>query len=58
MVLDCLRSRGWLERGCIVFSQYFEVKIDAEAAGYKRTYYAVIYRPRGRDAQTIRFYSN
>jgi len=21
-VVDCLRSRGWLERGCIVFSQY------------------------------------
>jgi len=41
-----------------VFSQYFEVKINAQAGDYKRTYYAVIYRPRGRDAQTIRFYSD
>ncbi|MFC1994404.1 SNF2-related protein, partial [Chloroflexota bacterium] len=24
VVLDCLRSRGWLERGCIIFSQYFD----------------------------------
>jgi len=24
VVLDCLTRRGWLERGCIVFSQYFE----------------------------------
>jgi len=24
VVLECLRERGWLERGCIVFSQYFD----------------------------------
>lgn len=24
IVHDCLRSRGWLDRGCIVFSQYFD----------------------------------
>jgi len=24
VVLDCLKSRGWLERGCIVFSQYYD----------------------------------
>lgn len=24
VVLDCLRGRGWLEKGCIVFSQYFD----------------------------------
>jgi superfamily II DNA or RNA helicase len=24
VVLDCLRSRNWLERGCIIFSQYFD----------------------------------
>jgi hypothetical protein len=24
VVLECLRGRGWLERGCIVFSQYFD----------------------------------
>ncbi len=24
VVLDCLRARGWLERGCIVFSQYYD----------------------------------
>ena len=24
VVLSCLRGRGWLKRGCIVFSQYFD----------------------------------
>ena len=24
VVLDCLKSKGWLARGCIVFSQYFD----------------------------------
>jgi superfamily II DNA/RNA helicase len=24
VVLDCLRGRGWLEKGCIIFSQYFD----------------------------------
>jgi superfamily II DNA/RNA helicase len=24
VVIDCLRNRGWLELGCIVFSQYYE----------------------------------
>lgn len=24
VVMDCLRHRGWLEQGCIVFSQYFD----------------------------------
>jgi superfamily II DNA/RNA helicase len=24
VVLDCLKSRHWLERGCIIFSQYFD----------------------------------
>ncbi len=24
VVLECLRERGWLDRGCIVFSQYFD----------------------------------
>jgi hypothetical protein len=24
VVLDCLRGRAWLEKGCIVFSQYFD----------------------------------
>ena len=24
VVLDCLRRRGWLARGCIIFSQYFD----------------------------------
>jgi superfamily II DNA or RNA helicase len=24
VVLDCLRQRHWLERGCIIFSQYFD----------------------------------
>lgn len=41
-----------------VSSQYFEVTIDAEVAGYKRTYYAVLYRPPGKEPQIIKFYSN
>jgi superfamily II DNA/RNA helicase len=24
VVLDCLRNRGWLARGCIIFSQYYD----------------------------------
>ena len=24
VVLDCLKSKGWLARGCIIFSQYFD----------------------------------
>jgi len=24
VVLECLRTRGWLDKGCIVFSQYFD----------------------------------
>ncbi len=24
VVVECLRDRGWLERGCIIFSQYFD----------------------------------
>jgi hypothetical protein len=24
VVVDCLKTRGWLEEGCIVFSQYFD----------------------------------
>ena len=24
VVLDCLKNQGWLEEGCIIFSQYFD----------------------------------
>jgi len=24
VVLDCLKRRGWLEKGCIIFSQYYD----------------------------------
>ncbi len=41
-----------------VSSQYFEVKIDAEVSGYRKTFYAVLYRPPGRDPKIIKFYSN
>ncbi len=43
-----------------VRSSYFEVKVDAEINGYKRTYYAILHRPQGRpnDPEILRFYSN
>jgi general secretion pathway protein K len=39
-----------------VYSQYFEVKVEAHSGDTTRVFYAVIYRPRGRDAQTVKFY--
>jgi hypothetical protein len=46
VVMECLRDRGWLEMGCIIFSQYFDsvrwlgYQLSSELSGEKIGIYA------------------
>lgn len=62
-VQDALRSAGLNQnvvelaaRYCNVRSSTFEVQVDAEIAGYKRTFYGIVGRVSPRDVQVLGFY--
>jgi len=43
-------------RYCTVRSSTFEVKVEAEIAGYKRTFHGILGRNNPRDVQVLGFY--
>jgi general secretion pathway protein K len=45
-----------LQQFCDVRSRTFQVQVDAEVGGYKRTFYAVLGRNSPRDVQILTFY--
>jgi type II secretory pathway component PulK len=45
-----------LQNYCIAASKYFEVKVDAEINGYKRTFHAVIDRSGAKGPLVVKFY--
>ena len=47
---------GQLSQFCDVRSRTFQVEVDAEVNGYKRTFYAVLGRNSPRDVQILTFY--
>jgi general secretion pathway protein K len=47
---------GQLGQFCDVRSRTFQVEVDAEVGGYKRTFYAVLGRNSPRDVQILTFY--
>ena len=51
-----LQMAGQLGQYCDVRSRTFEVEVNAEVGGYKRTFYAVLGRNGPRDVQVLSFY--
>jgi hypothetical protein len=47
---------GQIGQFCDVRSRTFQVQVDAEVGGYKRTFYAVLGRGSPRDVQILTFY--
>jgi hypothetical protein len=50
---DIVRQLG---QYCDVRSRTFQVQVDADVGGYKRTFYAILGRNSPRDVQVLSFY--
>jgi type II secretory pathway component PulK len=56
---DCFSSNAagqWLQNVCTVRSSTFEVQVDAQIAGYKRRFTAILGRASPQDIQVLAFY--
>ena len=47
---------GFAARYCTTRSSTFEVKVDADVAGYHREFFAILGRTPNRDVQVLSFY--
>jgi len=51
-----LQMVGQIGQFCDVRSRTFQVQVDAEVGGYRRTFFAILGRNNPRDVQVLSFY--